>query len=60
MNVCVESVFVWWWSRMYIVTVQRVIVLLIKKPYGLGEEAVFKSGGPCSDAPIASPRRQQS
>ncbi|CAB1435404.1 unnamed protein product [Pleuronectes platessa] len=30
-----------------------------KKPYGLGEEAVFESGSPCSDAPETSPRRQQ-
>ena len=33
--------------------------MLIQKPYSLGEKAVCKSGSPCSDAPVASTRRQQ-
>ena len=34
-------------------------MLLIQKPYGLGEKAVCESGSPCSDAPVTSTRRQQ-
>src|SRR4029434_10385857 len=34
-------------------------MLLIQKPYSLGGKAVCKSGSPCSDAPVASTRRQQ-
>ena len=34
-------------------------MLLVQKPYGLGEKAVCESGSPCSDAPVTSTRRQQ-
>src|SRR4029434_5410250 len=34
-------------------------MLLIQKPYGLGEKAVCESGSPCSDAPVTSTRWQQ-
>src|SRR4029434_4857095 len=34
-------------------------VLLVQKPNSLGVKTVCESGSPCSDAPVASTRRQQ-